>query len=79
MKIYFKILIWKGTLNESGSSVQDVLYNVRLTTYDSNYCSTVEVSLTKDWNRQLCAGEYSGGDTTLNKIVYSHKYIFFII
>lgn len=32
------------------------LQNVRLSTYDSVFCSNVEKSFKKNWNSQLCAG-----------------------
>ena len=46
----------KGTLAETGSSAQDVLYNVRLTVYDPSYCGSILPQQTKDWNSQICAG-----------------------
>ena len=47
----------KGTLAETGSNVQDVLYNVRLTVYDPSYCGSILPQQTKDWNSQICAGD----------------------
>ena len=38
--------------------------NVKLTVYNSSSCNNVYPSTTKNWNTQVCAGEYAGGKDT---------------
>lgn len=52
-----------GSLSMSGER-SNILQNVRLTYYSSSMCANVSPSLKKDWNRQICAGEYTGGKDT---------------
>lgn len=48
----------------SGRTGPDNLYNVKMTLYSSSSCSAVSTSLTKDWTKQICAGQYTGGKDT---------------
>ena len=58
-----------GTLSYLGQSPQ-LLYNVKLTTYNSSMCSSIYPSMTKNFQSQLCAGDYSGGhDTCQGRVV----------
>ncbi|RNA18182.1 trypsin I-P1-like [Brachionus plicatilis] len=52
-----------GSVSMSGER-SNILQNVRLTYYSSSVCSNVSPFLEKDWNRQICAGEFSGGKDT---------------
>lgn len=49
-----------GKLSADGDQ-PDELYNVKLTTYNSSMCSRVAYGVPKNWNAQMCAGEYAGG------------------
>lgn len=37
-----------------------ILQNAKINVYDGSYCQNVYPSLTKNWNTQMCAGNYSG-------------------
>lgn len=52
-----------GSLSMSGAR-SNILQNVRLTYYSSSICSNVSPYLKKDWNIQICAGEFLGGKDT---------------
>ncbi len=81
------MLKWlKGTTNESQASMNNLLKNVKITVYNSSMCSQVYPEVNKNWNTQICAGEYSGGKDTcqgdsggplyvLGKINGKNKYI----
>lgn len=38
--------------------------NVKLTVYDSSMCRYVYPSTKKNWNLEICAGEFGGGKDT---------------
>lgn len=46
------------------SSLSIALRNVKLTLYSGNNCKNVSPNLTKNWNKQICAGELVGGKDT---------------
>ncbi|CAF0947204.1 unnamed protein product [Brachionus calyciflorus] len=52
-----------GALYENGP-ISPKLQNVRLTIYNSSMCSLVGEGSRKNWNTQICAGEYLGGKDT---------------
>ena len=54
----------KGTTYEGATSGSTILQNVNLTIYNPTYCQYVSSSKTKNWNSQICAGEYAGGKDT---------------
>lgn len=49
-----------GTTSEGGTT-PNLLNNVKLTIYNSSYCSQVVAYDTKNWDTQLCAGDYVNG------------------
>ncbi|CAF0998247.1 unnamed protein product, partial [Brachionus calyciflorus] len=53
-----------GTLSFGASSMSSTLQNVNLTIYAGSSCKKVSPSVTKDWSRQICAGEIAGGKDT---------------
>ncbi|CAF1070795.1 unnamed protein product, partial [Brachionus calyciflorus] len=52
-----------GSISLSGER-SSILQNVRLTYYSSSVCMNVSPYLKKDWNKQVCAGEFKGGKDT---------------
>jgi hypothetical protein len=52
-----------GSLNYSSESPSN-LYNVRLNVYNSSMCRKVAFEVDKNWQSQICAGEYEGGKDT---------------
>ena len=66
-----------GTLSSGGSS-SDVLRDVDLKIYDSYFCNNVASGTKKNWNSQICAGDWAGNkDTCQGK--YSNYYNHFFI
>ena len=51
------ILGWGST--QTGGDASDVLKNVNIQVYDPEMCS--KVSYAKNWDSQICAGNYDGG------------------
>ena len=45
-----------GMLSEGGL-LASILYNVKLTVYNSSFCFNVAPSIETDWNSQICAGK----------------------
>ena len=52
-----------GTLEEGGISAER-LNNVALTVYNSSMCEYVAEYTEKNWDSQICSGEYEGGKDT---------------
>lgn len=52
-----------GTLSSGGSS-SSVLREVDLTVYEERFCYNVASSYTKNWDSQICAGDWSGNKDT---------------
>ena len=48
-------LVGWGALRYQGSA-SNKLYNVKITVYNSSFCSRVSPNAKKDWNTQICAG-----------------------
>lgn len=53
---------WGATVNFGLESY--FLQNVKLTLYEGNICSDVEIDLKKNWTTQMCVGEILGGKDT---------------
>ncbi|RNA35138.1 transmembrane protease serine 12 [Brachionus plicatilis] len=51
---------WGRTI-EGAASSPNILQEALITVYDSSKCSSVSPGTSKDWNKQICAGKYSGG------------------
>jgi len=53
-----------GDINENGS-FSYILNNIKLTIYhDTRKCDRTFSNVLKDWDRQICIGDYSGGRDT---------------
>lgn len=52
-----------GTLEEGGIAAER-LNNVALTVYNSSMCQYVSEFTEKNWDSQICSGEYEGGKDT---------------
>ena len=52
-----------GTVQVDGKA-SNTLQNVKLTIYNSSMCKLVGLGSRKNWNTQICAGEYMGGKDT---------------
>lgn len=53
-----------GLLNETDKDTPDDLYNVKLNLYDGSYCDNELTFNPKNWDSQICAGNYLGGQDT---------------
>ena len=54
------LLLIKGLLNSGSDTISNILYNVQLNSYPPLYCSNVASEYLKNWDSQICAGDYSG-------------------
>jgi len=53
-----------GKESYTATSGSTILKNAQITVYDSTKCNNVYPSTTKNWDAQICAGNYTGGVDT---------------
>jgi hypothetical protein len=61
-----------GALEEGGSAAER-LNNVALTVYNGSMCEYVSEFTEKNWDSQICSGEYEGGKDTCQGTLTNNK------